>query len=99
MTNNTRGIVGTVTSTKMNKTIVVQVMRMVKHPLYGKYQRHYSTMYAHDADNQCHTGDVVKIQETRPLSKNKRWKLVEIIRRAAQGLEAAELSLESSASV
>lgn len=97
MTTNTRSVVGTVTSTKMNKTVVVQVMRMVKHPLYGKYQRHFSTMYVHDADNQCQSGDVVKIQETRPMSKTKRWKLVEIVRRAAQGLEGAELALENGA--
>ncbi len=87
-----RGIVGTVVSSKMNKTIVVQVMRMVKHPLYGKYLRHYSKMYVHDADNQCREGDVVKIQQTRPISKSKRWKLVEIVRRSEQVGDAAELA-------
>lgn len=86
-----RGIIGTVLSSKMNKTIVVQVMRMVKHPLYGKYLRHYSKMYVHDADNQCQTGDVVKIQQTRPISKSKRWKLVEVVRKSEQ-VEAAELA-------
>jgi small subunit ribosomal protein S17 len=75
-------ITGTVVSSKMNKTIVVQVMRMVKHPLYGKYLRHYSRMYVHDADNQCQVGDVVKIQQTRPISKSKRWKLVAIVRKS-----------------
>jgi small subunit ribosomal protein S17 len=79
-----RGVTGTVVSTKMAKTIVVQVMRLVKHPLYGKYMRHYSKMYVHDAENQCRDGDVVKIEQTRPISKSKRWKLVEVVRRAEQ---------------
>lgn len=84
-TNNVqRGITGTVVSSKMAKTIVVQVMRLVKHPLYGKYLRHYSKMYVHDAEGQCRDGDVVKIEQTRPLSKTKRWKLVEVVRRAEQ---------------
>src|SRR5688500_5616917 len=77
-----RTVIGKVTSSKMNKTIVVQVMRMVKHPLYGKYLRHYSKMYAHDEENQCHEGDVVRIKQTRPISKSKRWALVEIVRRS-----------------
>lgn len=77
-----RAIVGSVVSTKMNKTIVVQVERLVKHPQYGKYLRHYSKMYVHDDENKCRQGDVVKIKQTRPLSKTKRWMLVEILRRA-----------------
>ena len=76
-----RTIIGKVISDKMNKTIVVQIDRKVKHPLYGKYVRRFSKMYAHDEDNTCRVGDVVVIQQTRPLSKTKRWKLVEILKR------------------
>lgn len=79
-------IEGIVKSSKMNKTIVVQIMRMVKHKLYGKYMRHYSKMYVHDEANQCREGDVVKIKQSRPISKTKRWVLVELVRRAEQGL-------------
>lgn len=79
-----RTITGKVISNKMNKTIVVQVERKVKHPLYGKYVRRFSKMYAHDEDNTCQMGDVVIIQQTRPLSKTKRWKLVEILKREEQ---------------
>lgn len=82
-----RAITGTVISNKMNKTIVVQVMRMVKHPMYGKYLRHYSKMYVHDADNQTREGDVVRIKQVRPLSKLKSWTLVEVVRRAEAGAE------------
>ena len=83
-----REIVGTVVSSKMDKTIVVQVMRMVKHELYGKYLRKYSKMYVHDVDNQCKEGDVVKIKQSRPISKLKRFVLVEVVRRAERALEA-----------
>lgn len=79
-----RTITGKVVSNKMNKTIVVQIERKVKHPLYGKYVRRFSKMYAHDEDNACQPGDVVTIQQTRPLSKLKRWKLVEIVKREEQ---------------
>jgi small subunit ribosomal protein S17 len=82
-----RAITGTVISNKMDKTIVVQVMRMVKHPMYGKYQRHYSKMYVHDVDNQTKEGDVVRIKQVRPLSKLKSWTLVEVVRRAEAGAE------------
>ena len=85
-----RAIIGTVVSSKMDKTIVVQVMRMVKHPVYGKYQRHYSKMYVHDMENQSKEGDVVKIKQARPLSKLKCWTLVEIVRRSELGLEETE---------
>ena len=71
-------------SNKMNKTIVVQVERKVKHPLYGKYVRRFTKMYAHDENNTCQMGDTVVIQQTRPLSKTKRWRLVEIIKREEQ---------------
>ncbi len=77
-------VIGKVISDKMNKTIVVQVERKVKHPLYGKYVRRYSKMYAHDEENTCRTGDVVSIRQSRPLSKTKRWMLVDILKREEQ---------------
>lgn len=73
-------VAGKVVSNKMDKTIVVLVERRVKHPKYGKYIMRSSKMHAHDADNQCHLGDLVKIRETRPISKMKTWELLEIIR-------------------
>ena len=76
-----RSIIGQVVSDKMSKTIVVQIERKVKHPMYGKYVKRTSKMYVHDEDNASRVGDVVRIQQTRPLSKTKRWKLVEIIKR------------------
>jgi small subunit ribosomal protein S17 len=79
-----RTIVGKVVSDKMNKTIVVQVERKVKHPLYGKYVRRFSKMYAHDEENTCRIGDLVLIQQSRPLSKTKRWTLVEVLKREEQ---------------
>lgn len=79
-----RTVEGRVISDKMNKTIVVQIERKVKHPLYGKYVRRFSKMYAHDEDNACRIGDLVLIQQSRPLSKTKRWKLVEILKREEQ---------------
>ena len=75
-----RTIVGKVVSNKMNKTIVVQIERKVKHPLYGKYTKRFTKMYAHDEDNRCNIGDIVVIKQTRPLSKLKRWTLVELVR-------------------
>lgn len=79
-----RTAIGKVISDKMNKTIVVQIERKVKHPLYGKYVRRFSKMYAHDEDNTCRIGDLVLIQQTRPISKTKRWKLLEILKREEQ---------------
>lgn len=79
-----RSIMGQVVSNKMNKTIVVQVERKVKHPVYGKYVKRTSKMYVHDEENSSRVGDVVRIQQTRPLSKTKRWKLVEIVKREEQ---------------
>lgn len=79
-----RTVVGVVISNKMNKTIVVQIERKVKHPLFGKYIRRFSKMYAHDEENASRIGDLVLIQQTRPLSKTKRWKLVEILKREEQ---------------
>ncbi len=79
-----RTVTGKVISNKMLKTIVVQIERKVKHPLYGKYVKRFSKMYAHDEGNASRIGDLVLIQQTRPLSKTKRWTLVEIIKREEQ---------------
>jgi small subunit ribosomal protein S17 len=73
---------GTVLSDKMEKTVVVGVTRRVAHPLYGKHVMRTKKYYAHDADGQARQGDLVRIMETRPLSKTKRWRLVEIVERA-----------------
>jgi small subunit ribosomal protein S17 len=70
---------GIVTSNKMNKSIVVAVMRKVKHPKYGKFVNKTSKFVAHDEKNECSIGDTVTIEETRPLSKTKRWRLVTIV--------------------
>ncbi len=71
--------IGKVVSNNMNKSIVVSVERRVKHPLYRKYFRKTSKFMAHDDQNQCEVGDLVRIMETRPLSKTKRWRLIEIV--------------------
>ena len=73
---------GLVVSNKMDKSIVVQVTRNVKHPIYGKFVKKSTKFIAHDEKNDCNIGDVVRIMETRPLSKNKCWRLVEIVERA-----------------
>ncbi len=73
---------GLVRSNKMDKTVVVAVERKVKHPKYGKFVKKTTTFFAHDDKNECGIGDTVKISETRPMSKNKRWRMVEIIERA-----------------
>ena len=73
---------GVVTSNKMTKTITVAVERKVKHPIYGKFVKKTTRFHAHDEKNQCTVGDVVKIMETRPLSKTKRWRLVEVVEKA-----------------
>lgn len=80
----TRSVIGQVVSNKMNKTIVVQIERKVKHAVYGKYIKRLTKMYVHDEDNASKVGDVVKIQQTRPLSRTKRWKLVEILKKVEQ---------------
>ena len=69
--------IGVVTSNKMAKTITVAIERKVKHPIYGKFVKKTSRLHAHDDKNECSIGDVVRIMETRPLSKTKRWRLVE----------------------
>jgi len=74
--------VGVVVSNKMDKSIVVEIERKVKHPIYGKFVKKTSRFHAHDEANDCNIGDSVKIMETRPLSKTKCWRLVEILERA-----------------
>lgn len=74
--------IGIVTSNKMEKSIVVSVERKVKHPKYGKFVKKTTKFVAHDEKNECNPGDTVRIMETRPLSKNKCWRLVEIVERA-----------------
>ncbi len=71
--------IGKVTSNKMDKTIVVSIVDNIKHPLYGKIVKRTIKFKAHDENNECSIGDTVKIMETRPLSKDKRWRLVEIV--------------------
>jgi small subunit ribosomal protein S17 len=74
--------IGEVVSNKMNRTIVIAVKTKMKHPMYGKFVNKTSKFYAHDEENTCGVGDTVRIMETRPLSKIKKWRLVEIIERA-----------------
>ena len=71
--------IGVVTSNKMTKTITVAVQRKVKHPMYGKFLKKTTKFHAHDEKNECSIGDTVKIMESRPLSKTKRWRLVEVV--------------------
>jgi small subunit ribosomal protein S17 len=73
---------GLVTSNKMDKTITVAVERKVKHPIYGKFVKKTTRFHAHDEKNECSVGDTVRIMETRPLSKLKRWRLVEVVEKA-----------------
>jgi len=82
-------VVGEVVSNRMHKTIVVQVTRKKSHPFYGRVIARNKKFYAHDEKNEAHVGDFVRIQETRPLSKLKRWQLKDIIRKAALLPEAA----------
>jgi small subunit ribosomal protein S17 len=74
--------VGVVVSNKMEKSIIVAVKRKVKHPIYGKFVNKTTRFVAHDNENACNVGDTVKIMETRPLSKTKNWRLIEIVERA-----------------
>jgi small subunit ribosomal protein S17 len=74
--------IGEVVSNKMDKSIVIAVKTKMKHPMYGKFVNKTSKFYAHDEENTCGVGDIVRIMETRPLSKTKKWRLVEIIERA-----------------
>lgn len=77
-----RELTGVVVSNKMNKSIVVMVERFVKHPKYGKFIKRSTKLHAHDENNDCRMGDLVTVQECRPLSKTKTWRLVEIKERA-----------------
>jgi len=87
---NQKSVVGEVVSTKMNKTIVVEVIRKKTHPMYGRVIARNKKFYAHDEQNTARVGDVVRLEETRPLSKLKRWRLKEVVRRAKLvGPEAA----------
>ena len=74
--------IGTVISNKMDKSVVIAVKRKLKHPIYGKFINKTTKLVAHDEENTCNSGDIIKIMETRPISKTKRWRLVEIIERA-----------------
>jgi small subunit ribosomal protein S17 len=80
--NTRRERIGVVVSNSMEKSVVISVKQKIKHPIYGKFVNKTSRFMAHDEENTCNVGDTVKISETRPLSKNKRWRLVEIIERA-----------------
>ncbi len=80
----TRVVTGTVVSNKMDKTITVLLERRVKHPVYGKYITRSSKIHAHDENNQCNIGDTVTVTETRPISKTKTWKLLEVVNSAAE---------------
>jgi len=74
--------IGVVSGNKMDKTITVNVERKVKHPIYGKFVKKTTKFHAHDEKNECTVGDVVRIMETRPLSKTKRWRLLEVVEKA-----------------
>jgi small subunit ribosomal protein S17 len=79
-----RTVQGRVVSNKMDKTVTVLVERQVKHELYGKYIKRSTKLHAHDADNSCNEGDVVRVAECAPMSKTKNWRVVEIVERAAE---------------
>jgi small subunit ribosomal protein S17 len=89
-------VIGKVVSTKMNKTIVVEVTRKFPHRLYRRVMSRSKKFYAHDEQNTAHVGDFVEIEETRPLSKLKRWRLKEVIRRAALVAETTEPETQTS---
>ena len=79
-----RTVEGRVVSNKMDKTVTVLVERQVKHALYGKYIKRSTKLHAHDADNACNEGDVVRVTEIAPMSKTKNWRVVEVVTRAAE---------------
>jgi small subunit ribosomal protein S17 len=83
-------LTGRVVSTKMQKTIAVLIQRYVPHPTYGKYQRRTTQLLAHDENNESRTGDLVAIQECRPLSRHKSWRLVKVLERGSQVDQVAE---------
>ena len=80
--NKRKSFVGLVESNKMDKTITVKIARLVKHPVYGKYIKRSGKLTAHDPENSCNVGDKVRVTATKPLSKTKRWRLVEVLERA-----------------
>ena len=80
---NTRTVTGRVVSDKMDKTVTVLVERKVPHPIYGKYVKRSTKLHAHDENNECKMGDTVSIEECRPLSKTKSWRLVKVLERAS----------------
>ena len=82
--NQLRTVEGRVVSNKMNKTVTILVERQVKHPLYGKYIRRSTKLHAHDEENTCNEGDVVRVSECRALSKTKNWRVVEVVTDAAK---------------
>ena len=81
--NTNRTMVGQVVSDAMDKSITVSVERRVKHPVYGKYMRRSTKVHAHDESNECHVGDTVMVEQCRPLSKTKTWRLVKVLERAS----------------
>jgi small subunit ribosomal protein S17 len=83
-TNAVKTVEGRVVSSKMDKTVTVLVERHVKHALYGKYIRRSSKLHAHDEDNSCNEGDIVRVTECRPMSKTKNWRVVEVVARTAK---------------
>ena len=83
-TKTARSLSGRVISSKMNKTITVQVDRRIRHPLYGKIVTRRTKLHAHDESNECKQGDLVQIEECRPLSKTKAWRLVKVLERARE---------------
>jgi small subunit ribosomal protein S17 len=88
MAENRKTRVGTVVSNKMDKTVIVAVETLVKHPKFSKYIKRTKKFFAHDNENSCNVGDKVKIQETRPLSKNKRWRVVEVLEKAEGAVDS-----------
>ncbi len=81
-TTNKKVVVGVVTSASMDKSITINVVRRLRHPIYGKFVKRSKKFMAHDESNQCTVGDTVRITESRPLSKRKRWRLVEVLEKA-----------------
>lgn len=77
-----RTVEGRVISNKMNKTVTILIERQIKHAMYGKYLRRSTTLHAHDENNECNEGDLVRVTECRPLSKTKNWRVVQIVTRA-----------------
>ena len=79
-----RTLIGSVTSDAMNKSITVTIERRIKHPVYGKYVKRSTKLHVHDENNECNKGDVVRIEECRPMSKTKSWRLVEVVEKAGE---------------